>query len=399
MLDRLPPEICAHIFDLACRDTGQTGRALSLVSRYIHQTSELARYISVAIVGRTQLLAFARFLERAPTQLKTHYLFIDGHESSAVMDKFLKRAYARQDLAHLNYQALTLSDKWESVRVPAAKLQEAKDACVRETAKVNSYLDTWGAEGASAVESILRAVSPTLRILDISLNEFDAKMMLHPISLPRLTDLTTRCGSPLHTTNGGFPLHPINGNIPVLEPTDSLRYLHVANALEVVDADAGGLGMMERFFENGISYFAPSLTHLRLSQLTQDKVVITHLDSALGLGPLSYPKITQLPSTIEQILLKPAVAPPPGGCDCCDGSGGYYDMLKHARQLRDKDPRVLLLQADPTFAAGDVYFQEWLEKVDGGAYRWDTNSIDMASSLDIPSGASDSEWDEEWESE
>ncbi|KAF8211967.1 hypothetical protein K438DRAFT_1957760 [Mycena galopus ATCC 62051] len=137
----------------------------------------------------------------------------------------------------------------------------------------------------------------------------------------------------------------------------------IVNALHVVND--GCLGIMENFLENGISYFDPSLTHLRLSQLTQDK----------------------LPSSIEQILIKPAIVPSPDECPCCSGIGGYHAMLKHARRLQDKDPQVLLLQADstlgagdftdagdstigagdPAVASGDVYFQEWLENIGAAA--------------------------------
>ncbi|KAJ7117718.1 hypothetical protein C8R44DRAFT_626633, partial [Mycena epipterygia] len=77
MIDQTPPEICAHIFDFACRDSGYTGRSLSLVSRYIHETSKQAKLQSITLVGRQQILAFARLLEKTPPHLRTtRYLFI-----------------------------------------------------------------------------------------------------------------------------------------------------------------------------------------------------------------------------------------------------------------------------------------------------------------------------------
>ncbi|KAF8204331.1 hypothetical protein K438DRAFT_1580328 [Mycena galopus ATCC 62051] len=88
MFDQLPPEICAYIFDFACRDSGYTGRSLSLVSRYFHQTSELARYTSIALVGHAQILVFARLMDRSPdTRFKTRYLIIDGRESDAQLER------------------------------------------------------------------------------------------------------------------------------------------------------------------------------------------------------------------------------------------------------------------------------------------------------------------------
>ncbi|KAJ7117679.1 hypothetical protein C8R44DRAFT_626793, partial [Mycena epipterygia] len=78
MIDQIPPEICAHIFGFACRDSGYTGRSLSLVSRYIRETSELAKLQSIALFGRQQILAFAELLDRTPPHLRTtRYLFIN----------------------------------------------------------------------------------------------------------------------------------------------------------------------------------------------------------------------------------------------------------------------------------------------------------------------------------
>jgi len=242
------------------------------------------------------------------------------------------------------------------------KLKEAEDEVERRYAEMNVYLDTFGREGGNAVESILRNLAPTLELLDISLNSYVSKMMLHTISLPRLTDLTTRCCYPLHPTE-----------VPVLEPSHSLRYLHIVET-------ADQWTWTEQFFRNGISHFAPSLTHLRFSQLEQDDTVIDDLESALGLR-VPGSGVTQLPSTLELVLIKPAVAPPPHvGCYCSDFTATYYDLVKNARQLRDKDHRVVLLEADSTVPAEDTYFQEWMDKVSGAACHWDTSRIDMTAS-------------------
>ncbi|KAF8211952.1 hypothetical protein K438DRAFT_1220371 [Mycena galopus ATCC 62051] len=352
MLDRLPPEICAYIFDVACRDTGYTGRSLSLVSRYIHETSALSRYTSIVLVGRAQILAFARLLDRSPTHLRTRYLFINGHESEAEMDQVVK-AHLRTREARLNYKKLFVEKMLGHLPPGDKKLKEAKDALERETEKEDLYLDTFGREAASAVESILRSLAPTLEILDISLNQLVTRKMLHTTCLPHLRDLTTRCGFPIRSRDG----------IPLLEPTQhSLRYLHIVGTSHGV----------EQFFQNGLSHFAPSLTHLRLSQVGHDKLLLAPLESALGLGTSS------ASSTIELVSIKPGIAPSPQGCHCCNGTMRYRDLLKSARRLRDRDPRVLLLQADSTVPTEDPYFLEWMDKVNGGASYWDTGSMDTA---------------------
>ncbi|KAJ6502323.1 hypothetical protein C8R45DRAFT_1092192 [Mycena sanguinolenta] len=373
MLDKLPPEICAHIFDFPCRDSGRIARSLSLVSRYIHQTSELARYTSISLVSRAQVVAFAQFAEHTHIELKTRHLFINSQESEEELQRIVLSTNARLR-RELQYNILVL-DGSIGFRAPSPeKLQDARDAIALESAKVDALL---GTEVAITVETILRRLGPTLEILDIAVNEYVAKMLLNPISLPRLVDLTTRCSFPLR-----------RGNVPALEPTPSLRYLHIVDTTLQWHC-------AEQFFENGISYFAPSLIHLRLSELHEDEVVIKLLECAMGLVQLDKysPEVTvtQLPSTIERVLLKPAVAPhyDEDGCPCCRGDETrvYRNLVKFARRLRDKDHRVLLLNADSTPPAGDLYFQEWRDKADGAACDWDPSDLDLASSLVAHSGS------------
>jgi hypothetical protein len=133
-----------------------------------------------------------------------------------------------------------------------------------------------------------------------------------------------------------------------------------------------------RFFEGGISHFAPALTHLRLSRLKQQEGVITALEAALGLAEL-LELATKLPA-IELVLLKPEVAPPPPayeGCGCCDEPVFYYDLLNDSRLLRDKDPRVVLLRADAESPGHDVYHEEWMRKAGGEEFSWDTTDRDL----------------------
>ncbi|KAJ7931753.1 hypothetical protein B0H13DRAFT_2308456 [Mycena leptocephala] len=309
MLDQLPPEICAHIFNFACRDSGYTGRSLSLVSRYIHETSKQAKLQSIV------LIACAGWLN-----------------------------------AQLALAALPPGDE---------RLNELQEEMKRQKADTYQCAEDFGREGANAVQNILLNLAPTLELLDLTLNKYAAEMMTEKISLPRLVDLTSR---------GGFPLHATD--VPVLEPSHSLLRVHIVESSDQWTSTT-------RFFENGISHFAPSLTHLRLSQLEKHESVIADLQSALGLSvPIS--GVTQLPLTLELVLLKPAVEPPAWmGCNCCHVTVEYYDLLNNARRLRDMDHRVVLLQADATHPEDDPYFQEWMDKVDGAACYWDTSSMDM----------------------
>ncbi|KAJ6502322.1 hypothetical protein C8R45DRAFT_1209901 [Mycena sanguinolenta] len=328
MLDKLPPELCALIFDFACRD-GRTGLSLSLVSRYIRNTSELARYTTIVLVGHAQILAFARFItEHIHIKLKTRRLFINGQESEEQWESRVFQVNAGARKARQEYTRLA-----ELLLYTDKKLEAAEDKMAWEYAAANSPL---GKEGASAVECILRALQLTLEVLDISLNKYVTEMLSNPISLPRLVYLTTRCGFPL-CPNKHFPRRP--EDVPVLEPTHSLRYLHIVDSLDT----SNQWHDVEQFFENGISYFAPSLTHLQLSQLHADAQVIRDLNRALGHSELGT-RATRLPPTIELVLLKPTAVHDDEclRCCCCRcfECPELLDLVNHGRHLRDEDHRV-----------------------------------------------------------
>ncbi|KAJ6502327.1 hypothetical protein C8R45DRAFT_615971 [Mycena sanguinolenta] len=348
MLDRFPPEICARIFDLACTDSGGTGRSLSRVSRYIRQTSELARYTTIALVGHGQILAFAQFLVEHPhIQLTTRRLFINGQDGKQELKRMVYAACGGdKEAAQAEYTKMTWLSQLERESVYAHVLRRK--------------------EVASGVESILRVLGPNLEVLDISLSKYVAKFLLNSISLPHLVHFTTRCNFPLCAND-----------VPLLEPTHSLRYVHIVDSTRYWVC-------IENFFENGISYFAPSLTHLRLSQLHGD-TAISQLEYALDRSRKPPHDITHLPPTIEFVLLKPAVEMDYpcgcGRCDHCDKMEEYDDLMEHARLLRDKENRVVLLKADSTRHAKDSDLEEWLHKADGGAFQWAASDLDLKVGL------------------
>ncbi|KAJ7251400.1 hypothetical protein C8J57DRAFT_674315 [Mycena rebaudengoi] len=335
-MNQAPPEICAHIFSFACTDSGYTGRSLSLVSKYFHEVSKPTKLQSIALHGRDQILAFAALLDQTPPHLRTtRALLINGRQSEKEQQALIMVAYA-----------------------PVQP----------ERANGTAYLEEFSAVGARAVERILQHLSPTLELLDVDLSEYIEKMLREPLYLPRLVDLTSRCGFPVRA-------HPA---APLLAPSPSLRRLHV---IENWDQ----LNLTVRFFEGGISHFAPALTHLRLSRLEHQENVITALEAALGLAPP--PEcVTELPATIELVLLKPEMQPPwepyGGGCRCCDEIGDetddYHEVVNASRQLRDKDARVVLLCADVVSPDGhDVYYEEWMRKAGGEEFSWDITGQDL----------------------
>jgi hypothetical protein len=74
-----PNEILLHIFRLACDDDGSTGRALSLVSRSVHELSKEYKYQSIAIIGLPRLVAFAAVLQHLPeSNRRIRHLFFSS---------------------------------------------------------------------------------------------------------------------------------------------------------------------------------------------------------------------------------------------------------------------------------------------------------------------------------
>ncbi|RXW23906.1 hypothetical protein EST38_g1958 [Candolleomyces aberdarensis] len=76
-MNRCPHEILLQIFGLACDDDGSTGRALSLVSRNVHELSKEFKYQSIAIVGLLRLVSFAAVLQdlQEPSRRVRHLFF------------------------------------------------------------------------------------------------------------------------------------------------------------------------------------------------------------------------------------------------------------------------------------------------------------------------------------
>ncbi|KAJ7491890.1 hypothetical protein FB451DRAFT_1216280, partial [Mycena latifolia] len=236
------------------------------------------------------------------------------------------------------------------------------------------FLAKYGGEAALAVASVLRDVGPTLEVLDVSLNEYISEAVLDyrqdAIQLPRLAELTTQCSFPLCQLS--IPTMP-----SVLLP--ALRRLHIVETEQQWQ-------YTKRFFStDGISHFAPALTHLRLSGLDRDEDTMGYLANALGLSPSGVtpvvPGVVQLPATLESLLIKPGVAPE--GCRCSFEAAPYYDLLSGARRLRDMGhAAVVLLRADARVPEQDVYFQEWLEKAEGAPCGWDASRVDEEEALE-----------------
>jgi hypothetical protein len=89
MSERLPAELWHKIFQHACVDGGRTGRALSLVSRRLHDLSAGTRLQSVFVIDLERLKLLLRTLDRLPEhERRVRFLFIGTrHMEEAEMQK------------------------------------------------------------------------------------------------------------------------------------------------------------------------------------------------------------------------------------------------------------------------------------------------------------------------
>ncbi|KAJ3478773.1 hypothetical protein NLI96_g9532 [Meripilus lineatus] len=172
-MDRCPPEICLEIFGFACTDDGYTGRSLSLVSTFFHDTSQPVQLQSVAVYGANQMHAFAFFLRSRPPHLrKVRHLFITDRER---------------------------------VEHPQEHIDE-EDA--------DEFFDNMH----FFLTSILADISPTLQtlMLNFCVNYFITEVPLLPVELPALTELTVHGG-------------PIEESFLRSSQAKSLKRLHIAS--------------------------------------------------------------------------------------------------------------------------------------------------------------------------
>nr|GAT54979.1 predicted protein [Mycena chlorophos] len=352
MLETLPAELLTEVYRDACTDTGSTGRSLSLVSRYIRATSAPLKYQSLALFGRKQILEFASSLDNLKLPPKTRWLYINGQESQAELDK-LKEDW----------------EKREGVHVARARAQQRMVAM------------------ADAVVAILRRVAPTLEHLHIALNEHTGAQIgqagLIDVDLPKLVDLTT-CG-------GGLPLNVV---LPPNAPHPLPRFYRclTLRSLHIVSTRVQGSLVFHPFeLSAGLTGFAPDLTHLRLSGFTANEQLILDIADGLGVDPFQLPiqaKTTR--TTLQSIVLHPApplkirMRPLDKSDEMNMREAEDDDLIEHCRMLdvirwlRQRDDCVVLLKTleEDTLVGGNHYLDEWLHKASGNAWVLDASSID-----------------------
>ena len=265
-LNSCPPELCQRIFQFACTDDGATGRALSLVSKYIHSSSKHCKLQSIVINGADQATRFVLALQRTPEQYR-HVSYL------TIVNDLTIHAF----LATNRGQLSSSPSPWPFVRATTKRLELGVHYYDMQCMQTNRRQDE---TIFTASLQILHLTSATLQTLYI---DFQSMWQLIPAnldlgtspwrvrSMPSLRELTI-CYGPLDDDEEDESLFCDHGSEGRGETAlfPRLRYLDLAGLrirLHPID-------LYKR-----ISKFAPALTHLRLPMPMAEE-----LECALGLG-------------------------------------------------------------------------------------------------------------------
>ncbi|KIM79012.1 hypothetical protein PILCRDRAFT_823878 [Piloderma croceum F 1598] len=355
-MDKVPPEICTKIYSHACVDSGYTGRSLSLVSKFVNETSQPVKLQSIYLRGYDQTKAFASLLERTPPHLRfVRYLLI-SRRSAGPFDnptgdlQFVQLPADDSGTDFMNHTGTPVGPEMgQDTRRAAA--ERLRILAATAAADANDRAKQMG----SAVLDILTNVAESLEILEVALSGRIVSNIntTHPISFPRLKELTTHDGFPL-----GWKKHST-----IFAPCHRLRRLHIAQCH--TNDLFGGIGRL-----------APFLTHLRFSGLQQESWFGADLEVALGIheetpGHSWRKPVPKLPSTVETVFVKPAEPPPRGGW-CGTPAVSYGTLLRHLRSLNEKDDRFVLLRAPEEWMPSQNIDEgaDWLDRIAGGEGCW-----------------------------
>jgi hypothetical protein len=323
-MERCPPEICSRIYALACVDDGTTGRALSLVSKYINETSKHTKFQSIAVRSLTQALAFADLLEQSPPgEHRVCHLFIS------------------MDPEHSIYKAKRMSSVSSTLKRIHSLLSGLRRTMGRKQRGGRAHPFKNQSLSGVALTRILTAVAPCLRTLSIAIQSYGISAFRQGNqaipSLPALHELTI-----------GFYSGNFNRSEDILTAFTSLPNLRRLN-LEWLRVAINPSLLLERVLK-----LAPSLTHLRLPTLSP----IAIYGESRVLPPL--------PSMLEMIL----VQPPPLPCPDLDYQEEAVDW---SALLALKDDRVIQLR--PSYLEWNwppnTIEKDWSERLNGGEGCWD----------------------------
>lgn len=348
-MDKCPPEICTKIFSEACLDSGYTGRSLSLVSKFIHNTSRSVKLQSICLRSLEQTVAFASLLKETPPHLRrVRYLFISSpepHKSHPVQVPLaLPQPLAEGNGTQLVTTPSTPQQKKASSMI--AMERHIRRRAAREKHKQGMIV---------ATRSILADVRESLEVLETAISYLTVSPTADaacPISLPHLTELTMQDAGLMNWMN----------EPAFLVPCQRLRRLHII----------GDIRMGSPF--TCVGKLAPLLTHLRISGVQNPRWFGSSLERALGIGEgmeilaQNRPLYGRLPLSVQQVLVKLANPPEDGGHPGMPWAS--YDAVSGVLlYLNETEDRVILLKAEEHLEC-ICEEDDWLDRVAGGEGCW-----------------------------
>ena len=390
-MQKCPPEIHAHIFELACTDGGAAGVALSAVSHYVRAISAPYQWHTLAVAGTAQTVRLVERIQsfsNPSSSDPSSFPSPEQQQQQRGIDSGKGKGKARRDgpaISHLFVSNRTASRGRE---LRYAEIGATRDMAERRRieAVFNAEADTW----ARAVRVIFAYAAPTLRTLamicyDIHVSP-NGRLFFSDLKryrFPRLEELSIR---------GGFDtrLRDYDGAVGATAMTARLARLGAGVGGEGegeggtrepgevsppamdeyeddVDEDEPTLPALRRLhlaspisfdlFLHRLHPLAPSLTHLRLSELLAfDYDMARALHSELaerGAVPAQFPRLRERqwnaepravpvdwerflppPGKLRRLVVQPAQLPPAPEqlCGCCSG---YYRVDDMTRLLRE----------------------------------------------------------------
>ena len=341
-LDSCPPELCQRIFQFACTDDGTTGRALSLVSKYIHLSSKRFKLQSVTVRGADQATHFVLALQRTPDQYRrVSYLTI-------VNDLTIHLFQAKSPFVRTTAKRLELGA--HSYDMPCLQTNRRQD----ETVFIASL-------------QILHLTSATLQTLNI---DFQSMWQLIPKhldtepsawrvhSMPVLRELTVRYGELDEGVEMDWTLFlgfggEGRGKMAMLP---RLRYLDLAGLR---------IPLHSSHLYKQISKVAPSLMHLRLPMRMAGRLgkalgletgvapdgdggvalgIPTHFQSPTITTPAQKPSLLPI-ATLQRVYIQPQPAPKQryGNDDFPFEKEAYMLKMDELKEVESRDERVVVL--------------------------------------------------------
>lgn len=310
LMTRIPPEICESIFALACVDTGTTARSLSLVSKYISETSRPYRFQSISLHGFKEITIFLKLLNQTePVLRRVRYLFMSTQ----------RRGPYKPNQNH--------EHDWD------------------------------GAEPlANAIEAILQLVAPHVQVLELDI-ETKASSFMHAVTtFPHLTDLTCY---------GVYPLD-IRLEKPLIFSCDSLRRLHLRKSWSVP-----GLYFLPHIAR--LAPNVTHLLFSDLQQDTWVGSHMPVALGLADPSAHDRTSMTPFPASVKHVLIRPGSAPSRGKCGTSQFKYSILMADGKELQKMDNRVKLLPAGDDGREGGhySPIREDDWLDRIVGGVGCWD----------------------------